>query len=146
MFVIPRAPPAVPASSIPPLSSTGGLEVLRHQPVPDGPALHLAVLRAHRHRPHVQVPPPHTTHLLTPLSPCLVFVIWIYGLVYLFKFFKKLISRAGICFFFWSFFSLFYFVFLFDSILISLYFFFFLSVSVCVYVLFFSPLFLHARG
>lgn len=33
------------------------LEVLRHQPVAHGPAFHMAVLRAHGHCAHVQVPP-----------------------------------------------------------------------------------------
>lgn len=40
------------------VSPTVCLEVLRHQPVAHGPALHVAVLRAHGHGAHVQVPPP----------------------------------------------------------------------------------------
>lgn len=56
------------------------LEVLRHQPVAHGPALDVAVLRAHGHRAHVQVPPqprprprpspvPRRFHFLSVLKP-----------------------------------------------------------------------------
>lgn len=44
------------ASDPRPFPSAVGLEVLRHQPVPHGPALHVAVLRAYGDCAHVQVP------------------------------------------------------------------------------------------
>lgn len=124
--------------------SIGGLEILCHQPVPDGPALNLAVLRTHCHRPHVQVPPPQppssTATFVIPLPPYLFLSGYIVLSIYLFFFFrlKKLISRAGICFFLSEFFF-FYFccVFLFDLILISLHFF-FLFVPVCVHAALFT--------
>lgn len=51
------------------VSSAVRLEVLRHQPVAHGPALHVAVLRAHGHRAHVQVPPPPPPGLAFPICP-----------------------------------------------------------------------------
>lgn len=117
--------------------SIGGLEILCHQPVPDGPALNLAVLRTHCHRPHVQVPPlqppSSTATFVIPLPPYLFLSGYIVLSIYLFFFrLKKLISRAGICFFLSEFFF-FYFccVFLFDLILISLHFFFSFCACVC---------------
>lgn len=65
--------------------SAVGLEVLRHQSVPHGPALHVAVLRAHRDRAHVQVPAARPAcaaapgiHFLFVLKPhFLLFMIFI---------------------------------------------------------------------
>lgn len=137
----------MPESTIPlccVVLSIGGLEILCHQPVPDGPALHLAVLRTHCHRPHVQVPSPQppssTATFVIPLPPYLFLSGYIVLSIYLLFFrLKKLISRAGICFFLSKFFF-FYFL-----LCVSFWldfnfpaFFFFLFVSVCVHAALFT--------
>ena len=69
-------------SRLTPVLSTVRLEVLCHQLVAHRPALHVAVLRAHSDRPHVQVPLPPTTlpvcapHLfLIPIFSCSSFCL-----------------------------------------------------------------------
>lgn len=114
-----EGPPSVLPCSLPCWHLTAGclppavrLEVLRHQPVAHGPALHMAVLRAHGHRAHVQVPPSPPPRLAARRFPSVLkphfwlFIILIDFFVCFFFFEMYVFFKKGFCVWFISVLSL----------------------------------------